>query len=83
MYTIEFETNITSKYIELKDYKPLLNKHVKVIISVDDVNTQTEDRVIKQLQELDEIIQQRSNLPKVSEAIDIDALCNEVNRDIF
>jgi len=82
MYAIEFETDIT-KYIELKDYKPLLNKHARVIVLMDDVNRQIENPTIKQLQQFNEIIQQRSNLPQVSKEIDIDVLCNEVNCDIF
>ncbi len=82
MYAIEFETDIT-KYIELKDYKPLLNKHVRVIVLIGDVNRQIENPTIKQLQQFNEIIQQRSNLPQVSKEIDIDVLCNEVNCDIF
>ncbi len=83
MYTIEFETDITSKYIELKDYNHLINKHAKVTILVDDINEQIEEQTIKQLQQFNEIINQRSNLPKVNKVIDINALCNEVNRDIF
>jgi len=85
MYAIEFETDITGKYIELKDYEELLNKHAKVIILVDEDN-QSEipvTKVMKQLQLFNEIINQRVNLPKVDKEIDINALCNEINSDIF
>jgi 5S rRNA maturation endonuclease (ribonuclease M5) len=85
MYAIEFETDITGKYIELKDYEQLLNKHAKVIILVDEDN-QSEipvTKVIKQLQLFNDIINQRVNLPKVDKEIDINALCNEINSDIF
>lgn len=37
MYAVEFETDIINRYIEIKDYENLLNKHAKVIILVDDV----------------------------------------------
>ena len=67
MYAIEFETDITGKYIELKDYEQLLNKHAKVIILVDEDNQSKKPvtKVMKQLQQFNEIINQRVNLPKV------------------
>jgi len=86
MYAIEFETDITGNFIELKDYEQLLNKHAKVIVLVDEMNKETEQpitRTIKQLQQFNEIISQRYNLPMVSKEIDINTLCNEINRDIF
>jgi hypothetical protein len=36
MYAVEFETDIKSKYIEIKDYSKVLNKHAKVIVLVED-----------------------------------------------
>ena len=53
MYAIEFETDITGKYIELKDYEQLLNKHANVIILVDEDNQSEKPvtKVIKQLQQ--------------------------------
>ena len=85
MYAIEFETDITGKYIELKDYEQLLNKHAKVIILVDEDNQSEKPvtKAMKQLQQFNEIINQRVNLPKVGKEIDINALCNEINSDIF
>lgn len=85
MYAIEFETDITGKYIEIKDYEQLLNKHAKVIILVDEDNQSEKPvtKVMKQLQQFNEIINQRVNLPKVDKEIDINALCNEINSDIF
>ena len=86
MYAIEFETDITGKYIELQNYEQLLNKHAKVIILVNEMNKQSEEPVmqtVKQLQQFSEIINQRSNLPKVDTKIDINALCDEIDRDIF
>jgi hypothetical protein len=84
MYAIEFETDITGKYIELKNYWQVLNKHAKIIVLVDELNECIADaQTVKQLQQFDEIIQRRSNLPQVSEEIDIEALCNGANCDIF
>ncbi|OQW92799.1 MAG: hypothetical protein BWK78_00500 [Thiotrichaceae bacterium IS1] len=86
MYAIEFETDIVGKYIELKDYEQLLNKHAKVIILVNEMDKQIEEPItqtMKQLQQFNEIINRRANLPKVSKEIDINTLCNEVNHDIF
>jgi len=86
MYAIEFETDITGKYIELQNYEQLLNKHAKVIVLVNEMNKQSEEPVtqtVKQLQQFSEIINQRSNLPKVDTKIDINALCDEIDRDIF
>ena len=63
----------------------VLNKHAKVIILVDEDN-QSEipvTKVMKQLQLFNDIINQRVNLPKVDKEIDINALCNEINSDIF
>lgn len=36
MYTVEFETDITNKFIEIKDYEKVANKHARVIIIVDE-----------------------------------------------
>jgi len=37
MYTVEFETDITNKFIEIKDYEKVANKHARIIIIVDDL----------------------------------------------
>ena len=36
MYAVEFETNVTSRFIELKDFEQFLNRHVKVIVLTDE-----------------------------------------------
>ena len=41
MYAVEFEVDITDKFIEIKDYEKLVNKHARVIIIVDDVLMKT------------------------------------------
>ncbi|WP_006788791.1 hypothetical protein [Thiorhodospira sibirica] len=32
MYAVEFETDVTSRFIELKDFEQLMHQHVKVIV---------------------------------------------------
>ncbi len=53
MYAIEFETDINNKYIEIKEYEKIANKHVRVIILIDEnVNSlkeKKEDIEIKML----------------------------------
>lgn len=34
MYALEFETDITDKFIEIKNYEKVANKHARVIILV-------------------------------------------------
>lgn len=36
MYAIEFETEITGKYIELANYERVVNKHAKAILLFED-----------------------------------------------
>ncbi len=36
MIAVAFETDITSPFIEFKDYRQWLNKHVKVVVLVED-----------------------------------------------
>ena len=81
MYAIEFETEITDKYIELKNYQNFINKHAKVIVLVEDSVQQSvlSDKV----QEFQNLIAQRKNYPTVDSNIDIVKLCNEADSDIF
>jgi len=80
MYAIEFETDIKDKYIELEDYDKLMNKHVKVIVLVEDAQ---EDNIKKNLNRLEKFFDDRNNMPKIDPKIDIDKLCNEINNDNF
>ncbi len=34
MYAIEFETDITDRFIEIKDYEKVANRHAKIIVLV-------------------------------------------------
>lgn len=38
MYAIEFETDITDRFIEIKEYDKVANQHAKVIILVEQNN---------------------------------------------
>ncbi|MDR5907807.1 hypothetical protein [Franzmannia qiaohouensis] len=82
MYAIEFETDITSRYLELKDYEKLANKHAKVIILVED-DVALGEQVSSSFEEFERIKANRKHLPTVDKSIDIDAVANEANRDIF
>ncbi len=41
MYAIEFETDITDKFIEIKNFEKVANKHARVIILVTDSENET------------------------------------------
>ncbi len=41
MYAIEFETYITDKFIEIKEYEKVANRHAKVILLFD----QSEEKI--------------------------------------
>ncbi|WP_426993731.1 hypothetical protein [Methylomonas sp. CM2] len=81
MYAIEFETEITNKYIELQDYEKLINKHAKVIVLVKDpvIDTSQADKI----EYFKTLINTRKNLPPVENKVDIIKLCNEADSDIF
>lgn len=81
MYAIEFETDIKSKYIELKNYDQLINKHAKVIILVEDAISS--DYQANKLEEFKNLINHRKSLPIVDTDINIVNLCNEADSDIF
>jgi|AntRauTorcE11898_2_1112593.scaffolds.fasta_scaffold66670_2 hypothetical protein len=82
MYAVEFETDITSKYLEIKDYEKLANKHAKVIILVEDDSSASQEAG-GTLEEFERIKAKRKQLPAVDKNIDVDAIANEANRDIF
>jgi len=78
MYAIEFETDITSRFIEIKDYDSFKNKHVKVIILTESVESykKKEDTDLKNLF-------LRAKTTTTNENINIDSLCQDMNHDIF
>lgn len=36
MYAIEFETDITDRFIEIKEYEKVANRHAKIIVLVNE-----------------------------------------------
>ena len=78
MYAVEFETDITSRFIEIKDYDSFKNKHVKVIILTESVESykKKEDTDLKNLF-------LRAKTTTTNENINIDSLCQDMNHDIF
>jgi len=81
MYAIEFETEITNKYIELKNYEQLLSKHAKIIVLVE--VPILEPTLPDKAQEFQDLIAQRKNYPTVDSNTDVVKLCNEADSDIF
>jgi hypothetical protein len=82
MYAIEFETDITGKFIELQDYEKLINKHARIIVLVEEASSPTLPTKNK-VEEFKDLIENRKKFPTLDSTIDIDQLCNEVNSDIF
>lgn len=37
MYAVEFEADITDRFIEIKDFEKVANMHARVILLVDDI----------------------------------------------
>lgn len=46
MLTIEFETKITGRFIEIKDYEKIVNKNARVIVIVEDESIQEDEDFI-------------------------------------
>lgn len=80
MYAVEFETDIRSPFIELKDYERLANRHAKVIILVEDeaVESATGGEAAKRFNQLK---MKRNDLPPVDPAVNIDHLIDGINDD--
>lgn len=78
MYAIEFETNISSRFIEIKDYQRVLNKQAKVIVLVDDESPQ--DSAEKPgLQQLRALFDKHKQDQPIDAQLDLYAMANEVN----
>jgi hypothetical protein len=82
MYAIEFETDITGKFIELQDYEKLINKHARIIVLVEETSSPSLLTTSK-VGEFKALIESRKKFPILDSNINIDQLCNEVNSDIF
>lgn len=77
MYAIEFKTVVKDKYIELENIDNLINKHVRVIVLVEEEvqnikKNQSNEILLKKLfQDAETII--------IDPDIDINKISNEVN----
>ena len=78
MYTIEFQTQITDQYLQLKDFERLANKHARVIIIVEE----EADRQ-SALSAFDRMTKNRANKPKVGKETAIDNMEDDINSDLF
>jgi len=78
MYAIEFETKITNKYLELKDFEKFINKNVKVIVLTNDIhdNQDTKKSNISYIKKL------KNRHVKVDKNIDIDDIMQEMNNGL-
>ncbi len=79
MYAIEFETIIKNRYIELRNADELLDKHVRIIVLVDENKCnagETDDN--NRINLINKVFDSAVNY-KIDDNIDIDKICNEVN----
>ena len=79
MYAIEFETVIKNRYIELRNADELLDKHVRIIVLVDENKCnvgETDDN--NRINLINKVFDSAVNY-KIDDNIDIDKICNEVN----
>jgi hypothetical protein len=81
MYAIEFETDITGKYLELKEWQHLLNKHARVIILVDDNSDAPE--ASDDAAEFRALQSARADKPEVAKDVAIESMEDDINNDVF
>ena len=80
MYAIEFETDITSRYLELKEFDRLQNKHARVIILVEE---NSEADASDNLAEFRALQAKRSEKKKVAKELSVESMEDDINNDIF
>jgi len=44
MHSVEFETDVTGRFIELKNYEQFMNQHVKVIVLAEKMPAQAPEK---------------------------------------
>lgn len=81
MYAIEFETDITGKYLELKGWQSLVNKHARVIILVDEEPVTSEASA--HLAEFRALQAARSDKPKIAMDVAVESTEDDINDDVF
>lgn len=77
MYAVEFETDVTSPFIQLQNFEQFMNQHVRVIVLADREPLSTKPS--KRTDHLAKLRQRRFN---VDSAIDIDAMMSEMNHGL-
>lgn len=53
MYAVEFETDVTGRFIELKNFEQFMNQHVKVIVLAEQPENLEESEKLKRLEGYD------------------------------
>ena len=53
MYAVEFETDITNQFIELKNFEQFMNQHVKVIVLAETAPNVASSAEIQPIEQLD------------------------------
>ena len=81
MYAIEFETDITGKYLELKEWQSLLNKHARVIILMDEEPVSGE--ASEDLGEFQALQTTRRSKPEVAKDVAVVSMEDDINNDVF
>lgn len=81
MYAIEFETDITSRYLELKEFDRLQNKHARVIILVEEGSPEAD--AADNLAEFRALQARRSEKRKMAKELSIESMEDDINNDIF
>ncbi|MFC4260219.1 hypothetical protein ACFOZ5_14445 [Marinobacter lacisalsi] len=82
MVTVEFETEITSRFLELKDYDKLVNKHARVIIQVDDEQEDTH-QLREDVALFEQLQSRRSQKREVPQDVAIESMEDDINDDVF
>ncbi|WP_273210134.1 hypothetical protein [Marinobacter subterrani] len=81
MYAIEFETDITGRYLELKEWQHLMNKHARVIILVDENPEASE--ASDDVTEFRALQSVRQDKPEVARGVAIESMEDDINNDVF
>jgi hypothetical protein len=80
MYAVEFETDITGKYLELKEWQSLVNKHARVIILVDEEPSTSE--ASDDLAGFRSLQAARGEKPELAKDMAVESLEDDINNDV-
>lgn len=82
MVTVEFETEITSRFLELKEYDKLVNKHARVIILVDD-EQEDAHQVGEDIALFEQLQSRRIQKCEIPQDVVIESMEDDINDDVF